>query len=284
MTPDEINEALAQRYCDKRVAIQFSGGLDSATLAYQCYLAGAKEVAFICIDPGVDNRVGDPHYDPDRPEDLVRDQDQFVHYATMIRDWATPANFPILRTRAPNLNGMIVKPKYLLAPENEVAENAEKKYGTTFYAGFVMNHMSVALSIAAANGYDYVLTGHMGWNSHYRDESSYFANAISDLFAWAYDSRLAVVPRVQMPWRDLEIEKVDLVRMNADPRFFFPSHLHISCAPGVCEEVNGVRVRFKYDERGLQYHCGRCEHCIQRWEAFKEAGVVDEAAYKFRPE
>lgn len=269
-SPDSIMDKLS-KYRGKTVVVLFSAGMDSATLAIQLSRVGAT-VHLAIFDNGMANCWTDPHARLDEPEDTAYDVTQMRRYAEKLKGII---GCNILELRAPLLNSLRVNPDNLVRPTDSRAIDAEDNHGLVFYSGYVVNLLMIALSSASTVGADYVLTGHMGWNSHYLDESSYCANECSNLFSNIYSSRLVVTPKVEMPWRDIGVTKADLVVLNKTKDYFVADELHCSCRVGVYSD-NGD---FLVDSRGTQYHCGTCEHCLERKQAYLEAGEVDTSLY-----
>lgn len=280
MNAMEINRHMWDTYAGERVAVLYSAGLDSSILAHQLLHQFDCEVALLKFDPGPENHPGFRWHRPEERDDYVHDIEQFDRYARLLEEARTiDTPYRNWHVREPALNSIKVTPGNLLPPDNPSAVRDEAAHGLQFYSGIVMTKLTMALSIAAAQGYDHVVTGHMLWNEHYYDETLEFAQMVNDVFRHGYSGRIASIPQISMPYRDLRLTKADVIQWNNGTQMPLDPRLTISC--NVCELVkddDGAALSFKLDG-GLQIHCGHCQHCLDRKVAFAEAGVQDTALF-----
>lgn len=116
--------------------------------------------------------------------------------------------------------------------------------------------LAVAAGVAAARGHKTVGTAvHAGDHPIYPDCRPAFINAMS-LATWLGTSGYGDV-QVQAPFVDRT--KTDIARLGAT--IGAPVHLSWSCY------------------QGGEQHCGRCGTCVERAEAFRDAGVFDPTTY-----
>lgn len=119
--------------------------------------------------------------------------------------------------------------------------------------------LSIATGIAVANGSEVVATGvHSGDHFIYPDCRPDFINAINQAFIYGTLGHAKPNFRVEAPF--VEILKADIAALGHS--FGVPYELTWSCY------------------KGGEKHCGRCGTCVERIEAFIDAGVNDPTEYE----
>lgn len=119
--------------------------------------------------------------------------------------------------------------------------------------------LSIATGIAVANGSDVVATGvHAGDHFIYPDCRPEFISAINTAFQLGTEGHSKPDFRVEAPF--VEILKEDIAKQGH--AMSVPYALTWSCY------------------KGGEKHCGRCGTCVERIEAFINAGVTDPTEYE----
>jgi len=120
--------------------------------------------------------------------------------------------------------------------------------------------LSIATGIAVANGSDLVATGvHAGDHFIYPDCRPEFIDAISLAFELGTEGHSKAGFHLEAPF--VGILKSEIAQIGQSLNV--PYHLTWSCY------------------KGGEKHCGRCGTCVERVEAFIEAGVDDPTDYEF---
>jgi 7-cyano-7-deazaguanine synthase len=115
--------------------------------------------------------------------------------------------------------------------------------------------LSIAFGIAASNGYDVIaIATHAGDHRLYKDCRSKFLSAFAIMELESLDAHVTLL----CPF--VSDAKADIVRLGN--MLCVPMHLTWSC----------------YE--GRDKHCGKCGTCIERRQAFKDAGVTDYTEYE----
>jgi 7-cyano-7-deazaguanine synthase len=119
--------------------------------------------------------------------------------------------------------------------------------------------LSIATGIAVANGSDIVATGvHSGDHFIYPDCRPDFINAISKAFQLGTQGHSKPDFKVEAPF--VHMLKSDIARLGWELNV--PYQLTWSCY------------------KGGDKHCGKCGTCVERIEAFMDAGVNDPTLYE----
>ena len=115
--------------------------------------------------------------------------------------------------------------------------------------------LSILAGIADSHGFDEImLANHSGDHFIYPDCRPEFISSISDSISHGTDGRVSVVA----PFTNMT--KSDIVKLGAE--IGVPFELTYSCY------------------KGRDRHCGVCGTCIERKEAFEQAGIVDPTTYE----
>lgn len=136
-------------------------------------------------------------------------------------------------------------------PEGHYADENMKSTVVPFRNGIML---SIACGLAENRGLNYVMiANHAGDHSIYPDCRADFISAMSDaLFYGTYNK-----VRILAPYTN--ISKTDICRRGADL---------------------GVDYSKTYScYKGGDIHCGKCGTCVERKEAFRDAGVKDPTIY-----
>lgn len=257
-----------------KVAVLYSAGIDSTVAAYY-YLSKGYDVTLLIFDDGGINRPGDKFFRKDKPVEMGNLAEEFYHYAEFHKNFvaelhANPdeevqrnkklfGKLDWVELRYPQLNAICATHT---KPVNEESADAESR-GLDFWVGFKMLMGMTAQSYAAANGYRFVATGHMGYNSHYKDESPEAFERLNDLMQFCYGERLNIPPIIH-PWKDFTKEKVISLGLSLG----VPLEHTYSCRRGVRKPDGGYT------------HCGTCENCEERARAFSALNLSDESQLK----
>jgi 7-cyano-7-deazaguanine synthase len=135
---------------------------------------------------------------------------------------------------------------------------AEETMKVTVVPNRNMLMLSVATAWAISTKTDSVAYGaHAGDHAQYPDCREEFCQPLAEAMANADWHRVAL----ERPF--LAISKADIVRLGN----LLPGGPEIMAESYSCYE-------------GGEYHCGRCGTCVERAQAFAEAGVVDRTLYK----
>lgn len=119
--------------------------------------------------------------------------------------------------------------------------------------------LAIATGIAVANGSDLVATGvHAGDHFIYPDCRPDFIEAINQAFILGTRGHAKEGFRVEAPF--VKITKADIAKLGHS--YQVPYQLTWSCY------------------KGGDLHCGRCGTCVERIEAFIDAGVSDPTIYE----
>ncbi len=139
-------------------------------------------------------------------------------------------------------------------PEGHYADENMRSTVVPFRNGIML---SIAVGIAESNGLSYVMmANHSGDHTIYPDCTPQFVNA----FDAAASAGTFVTVHLRSPYTNLT--KADIAR-------------------------KGKSLGIDYSEtwscyKGGAHHCGVCGTCVERKEAFAEAGIVDKTAYDGR--
>lgn len=118
--------------------------------------------------------------------------------------------------------------------------------------------LSIATGIAVANGSDLVATGvHAGDHYIYPDCRPQFIEALSQAFVYGTEGHAKPNFSLEAPF--VQISKAEIAAIGH--KLNVPYHLTWSCY------------------KGGDVHCGRCGTCVERIEAFIDAGVPDPTEY-----
>jgi 7-cyano-7-deazaguanine synthase len=119
--------------------------------------------------------------------------------------------------------------------------------------------LAIATGYAVANGHQAVAFGaHAGDHYVYPDCRPAFVSALEQALRLGNEGFAVDDFRLLAPFA--EMTKTDIVRLGA--KLDAPMELSWSCY------------------RGAEWHCGTCGTCVERREAFAEAGVADPTAYE----
>jgi 7-cyano-7-deazaguanine synthase len=119
--------------------------------------------------------------------------------------------------------------------------------------------LAISTGIAVANGSEVVATGvHAGDHFIYPDCRPQFIDAINTAFQLGTEGHAKDNFRVEAPF--VTITKADIAALGAE--YGVPYQLTWSCY------------------KGGDLHCGRCGTCVERIEAFIDAGVADPTIYQ----
>lgn len=136
-------------------------------------------------------------------------------------------------------------------PEGHYADENMKSTVVPFRNGIML---SVAVGIAESNGLKYVMmANHGGDHTIYPDCTSHFVDA----FDQAAQAGTFVKVSLRSPYTN--ITKADIARRGRELGIDYSQTW--SCY------------------KGGEHHCGKCGTCVERREAFAEAGVVDTTEY-----
>jgi 7-cyano-7-deazaguanine synthase in queuosine biosynthesis len=284
--------ASLERYRAKKVAVIYSSGYDSTFLAYTLATEYKADVTLFLLDDGVPEAGG---------IEVASSLDQFEPYAVSLCAAAAKANFKNPRReysagsldykviRTVNTNQLYVAPSNLKPAVNADALHHEEAGDLAFISGFMLNVMTESLSVAAADGFDYLLTGHMKWNQgFYADEAPSICTAIMNVFKAYYGDRLVKIPVLEMPFTmaGVDIGKEHLIQFNETViRSPLPPASSFSCGDAAVDEnyellfVNNITSRNGSPNR-IMVACEKCAHCIDRARAFKVSGYQDHQAFK----
>lgn len=137
-------------------------------------------------------------------------------------------------------------------PDGHYSQESIKQ---TVVPGRNLIFLSIAASIAEANGFQYVAYGaHFDDHAVYPDCRYEFVMAAKLTIYLSSDGKVDLLA----PW--VNVTKADIVARGAE--LGVPFHLTWSCY------------------KGGDIHCGTCSTCLARKEAFVQAGVTDPTVYK----
>lgn len=223
-----------------------SGGLDSTTLAYQLKSDGYN-LHCLSFD------YGQRHRNELVRAEIIAGQLGVTHDVVALRVF-NEANqlFPLSEV----LKGSSLTDSSVPVPEGHYAEDSMK-------ATVVPNRnaimLSIAYGIAVAEEADLVaFAAHAGDHTIYPDCRPEFVNYLAEALRLGNEWAQPKPPSLEGPF--LHLSKADIVTLahNID----VPLALTWSCY------------------KGGDIHCGMCGTCVERKEAFREAGVFDPTKYE----
>jgi 7-cyano-7-deazaguanine synthase len=176
-----------------------------------------------------------------------------------------------LRSVGKQLTGSALTDKSIEVPEGHYAEENMR-------ATVVPNRNSImaniAIGIASARGAELVALGiHAGDHAVYPDCRPQWVGALRELAAQGLDG--FHVPRIVTPF--VTWSKADIAREGA--RLGVPLGLTWSCYKGGQVPKHGDAY---LTDGAPAKHCGRCGTCVERIEAFRDAGLIDPTEYEDR--
>jgi len=243
-----------------KAVVLHSGGLDSTTAISQAIEDGAEEILALSV------HYGSLHNDAEgeSAKDVIQEYSDVRHGAVVTR-LAVVMPKEIFQSERSALMGEIEMP-------NMTYQEIQQSEGPspTVVPFRNANLLSIATAIADARGYDFVYIGAHADDAHqwaYPDCTPEFLGAMANaIYIGTYEKVRLVFPFIWMQKWEIVTRGVELGA---------PLHLTWSCynpkALGVEKGPTGGVTEW--------IHCGKCPTCIERANAFAEAGFIDPTAY-----
>ncbi len=236
-----------------KAVVLHSGGLDSTTLISQALADGAEEVLALSV------HYGSLHNEAEFGSAVqVIEFYEYVEPKIKFKRQVVQLPSHIFQGEASALMGEIAMPNMTY---KEIQQS--KGPSPTVVPFRNANLLSIATAIADSKGYDLVYIGAHADDAHewaYPDCTPEFLGAMANaIFIGTYQ-------KVRLSFPFIWMSKGEIVARAAD--LGAPLHLTWSC-------YNPVKTR----SAGF-VHCGLCPTCIERVNAFAEAGFIDPTSYQ----
>lgn len=220
----------------------------------------AQPLAALCFSGGMDSTTLAAHYDASGHRLLLisfdygqRHVKELESAAAVARHFGAEHRIIDLRSLAPLLTGSALTDPSVAVPDGHYAEASMRSTVVPNRNAIMAN---IVIGAASARGADVVALGvHAGDHAVYPDCRPEFIRALRQCSVHAL--RGFHTPRLEAPFINISKTEIALRAAVLDA----PLHLSWSCY------------------KGGDTHCGSCGTCVERREAFKDAGLADPTEY-----